>query len=133
MVLLKGLALQTTTPGRPLKMWECPRDKTSPSIYLSMQSLSISLTLSHVYRGAGGYWRKYDATQLATPEAFMANPSLVWEFYSHRREVASTKVCVFIMWEISIGYTLYFIHGILTIIFHAHYVFEPGNGHHTMM
>lgn len=43
-------------------------------------------------RGAGGYWRRYDATQLATPEAFEAHPSLVWEFYSHRREVAITKV-----------------------------------------
>ena len=50
-------------------------------------------THTGTHRGAGGYWRKYDATQLATPEAFEANPSLVWEFYSHRREVASTKVC----------------------------------------
>ena len=82
-----------------IEMWEWPADKTTPNTYLSIQtlSLSLSLTLSHVYRGAGGYWRKYDATQLATPEAFMANPSLVWEFYSHRREVASTKVYVFII------------------------------------
>ena len=43
------------------------------------------------FRGAGGLWRKYQATELATPEAFAANPSLVWEFYSYRREVVLTK------------------------------------------
>lgn len=43
-------------------------------------------------RGAGGYWRTYQAQQLATPESFEANPSLVWEFYSYRREVMHTKV-----------------------------------------
>ena len=28
---------------------------------------------------------------LATPEAFESNPSLVWEFYHYRREVMATK------------------------------------------
>lgn len=41
------------------------------------------------FRGAGGFWRKYQAPNLATPEAFAANPSLVWEFYEYRRTVAS--------------------------------------------
>lgn len=41
-----------------------------------------------VFRGPGGFWRKYRATDLATPEAFRANPSLVWEFYHYRRTVA---------------------------------------------
>lgn len=40
------------------------------------------------FRGAGGYWRKYEATSLATPEAFDENPSLVWQFYSYRRHMA---------------------------------------------
>ncbi|KAJ7168274.1 DHS-like NAD/FAD-binding domain-containing protein [Mycena crocata] len=40
------------------------------------------------FRGAGGMWRKYDAMSLATPEAFEENPSLVWQFYHYRREVA---------------------------------------------
>ena len=43
------------------------------------------------FRGAGGFWRKYQAQQLATPESFEANPSLVWEFYSYRREVMQSK------------------------------------------
>ncbi|KAF8610016.1 DHS-like NAD/FAD-binding domain-containing protein [Ceratobasidium sp. AG-I] len=38
------------------------------------------------FRGVGGYWRSFEATSLATPEAFRANPSLVWQFYHYRRE-----------------------------------------------
>ncbi|KAI5646594.1 sir2 family domain-containing protein [Phthorimaea operculella] len=41
------------------------------------------------FRGAGGFWRKYQAQALATPEAFRSRPSLVWEFYHYRREVAA--------------------------------------------
>ena len=40
------------------------------------------------FRGAGGLWRTHDATSLATPEAFNADPSLVWQFYSYRRHAA---------------------------------------------
>ncbi|CAH0702999.1 unnamed protein product [Spodoptera exigua] len=41
------------------------------------------------FRGAGGLWRTYEAASLATPGAFRSNPSLVWEFYHYRREVAA--------------------------------------------
>lgn len=40
------------------------------------------------FRGAGGLWRSYDATSLATPEAFGQNPGLVWQFYNYRRHMA---------------------------------------------
>ncbi|GFO46746.1 NAD-dependent protein deacylase sirtuin-5, mitochondrial [Plakobranchus ocellatus] len=43
------------------------------------------------FRGAGGLWRKWKAQELASPEAFASNPSLVWEFYHYRREVMSSK------------------------------------------
>ncbi|XP_071949043.1 NAD-dependent protein deacylase sirtuin-5, mitochondrial-like [Antedon mediterranea] len=43
------------------------------------------------FRGAGGLWRTYRAQDLVSPTAFADNPSLVWEFYSHRREVAASK------------------------------------------
>ncbi|GBM78535.1 NAD-dependent protein deacylase sirtuin-5, mitochondrial [Araneus ventricosus] len=43
------------------------------------------------FRGAGGLWRKYNAQDLATPGAFLANPSLVWEFYSYRRDLVLSK------------------------------------------
>ncbi|KAH7331422.1 hypothetical protein KP509_20G032100 [Ceratopteris richardii] len=41
------------------------------------------------FRGQGGLWRTWSATELATPEAFAADPSLVWEFYHYRRVVVS--------------------------------------------
>ncbi|XP_063056814.1 NAD-dependent protein deacylase sirtuin-5, mitochondrial-like [Engraulis encrasicolus] len=43
------------------------------------------------FRGAGGYWRKWQAQDLATPTAFSRSPSLVWEFYHYRRELMMTK------------------------------------------
>jgi len=42
------------------------------------------------FRGAGGIWRTHRATDLATPEAFAADPQTVWQFYSWRREVHET-------------------------------------------
>lgn len=34
-----------------------------------------------------GLWARYDPLQLATPEAFEANPELVWDWYRYRREL----------------------------------------------
>ena len=39
------------------------------------------------FRGAGGLWRRFAAQDLATPAAFEKDPSLVWQFYSYRRDV----------------------------------------------
>ena len=39
------------------------------------------------FRGSDGLWKKYRATDLATPEAFKKDPELVWEFYNWRREL----------------------------------------------
>lgn len=33
-----------------------------------------------------GLWAKFDPQQLATEEAFRANPPMVWDWYAHRRE-----------------------------------------------
>ncbi|XP_076999894.1 NAD-dependent protein deacylase sirtuin-5, mitochondrial isoform X2 [Tamandua tetradactyla] len=43
------------------------------------------------FRGAGGYWRKWQAQDLATPQAFARDPSRVWEFYHYRRELMQSK------------------------------------------
>lgn len=40
------------------------------------------------FRGAGGFWRRYDAMSLARPEAFAESPSRVWQFYEYRRRKA---------------------------------------------
>ena len=37
------------------------------------------------FRGEGGLWREYRAEDLATPQAFAADPRLVWEWYDWRR------------------------------------------------
>jgi NAD-dependent deacetylase len=39
------------------------------------------------FRGQDGLWRQYRAMDLATPEAFLEDPKLVWEFYNWRREL----------------------------------------------
>jgi len=39
------------------------------------------------YRGAGGLWTKQDPQNLATPEAFKENASLIWQFYHYRRDI----------------------------------------------
>lgn len=33
-----------------------------------------------------GLWEKYEPTELATPQAFLRNPKLVWDWYQWRRE-----------------------------------------------
>jgi NAD-dependent deacetylase len=38
------------------------------------------------FRGMNGLWRGYRVEDVATPEAFAADPALVWQFYSERRE-----------------------------------------------
>ncbi|KAL9072995.1 MAG: hypothetical protein Q9161_003217 [Pseudevernia consocians] len=40
------------------------------------------------FRGAGGFWREHDATELATPAAFNRDPSFAWQFYNYRRHIA---------------------------------------------
>ncbi|KAI0684752.1 DHS-like NAD/FAD-binding domain-containing protein [Cytidiella melzeri] len=40
------------------------------------------------FRSGDGLWKKHDPLLLATPEAFKANPSLVWQFYNARRTSA---------------------------------------------
>ncbi|KAK4103223.1 DHS-like NAD/FAD-binding domain-containing protein [Parathielavia hyrcaniae] len=40
------------------------------------------------FRGAGGLWRNYEATALASPKAFKKDPGLVWMFYAYRRHMA---------------------------------------------
>ncbi|KAK4549507.1 hypothetical protein LTR36_006504 [Oleoguttula mirabilis] len=56
---------------------------------LSLLGAGLSATSGlPTFRGAGGLWRTHDSISLATPEAFDANPGLVWQFYSYRRHMA---------------------------------------------
>jgi NAD-dependent deacetylase len=40
------------------------------------------------FRGGGGLWNGYRVEEVATPEAWQADPALVWRFYSQRRRDA---------------------------------------------
>ena len=40
------------------------------------------------FRGSGGLWNGYRVEEVATPEAWQADPELVWRFYSMRRQDA---------------------------------------------
>ena len=39
------------------------------------------------FRGEDGLWKKFRPEELATFDAFMANPRLVWEWYEYRRKI----------------------------------------------
>lgn len=39
------------------------------------------------FRGKNGLWKRFRAEELATPEAFLKNPKLVWEWYKWRMEI----------------------------------------------
>ena len=39
------------------------------------------------FRGEDGLWKNYKPEELATPEAFLKDPRLVWEWYNWRREL----------------------------------------------
>ena len=41
------------------------------------------------FRGEEGLWKKFRAEELATVDAFMNNPELVWEWYLWRRQLMS--------------------------------------------
>lgn len=40
------------------------------------------------FQSSGGTWKNYTMIDLATPDAFDKNPSLVWQFYAYRRHKA---------------------------------------------
>jgi NAD-dependent deacetylase len=39
------------------------------------------------FRGAEGIWSRFKPEELATMSAFLRNPQLVWEWYTHRRTI----------------------------------------------
>ena len=51
---------------------------------LTGAGMSVESGLS-TFRGGGGLWDNYPVEQVATPEGFAVNPSLVLEFYNKRR------------------------------------------------
>jgi NAD-dependent deacetylase len=42
------------------------------------------------FRGPEGIWSKFKPEELASMDAFMRNPALVWEWYAHRKTIIAT-------------------------------------------
>ncbi len=42
------------------------------------------------FRDPDGLWSKMNPAELASPQGFMKNPTLVWEWYRHRREIINS-------------------------------------------
>lgn len=80
-------ARPAVVPPAQLESFRAHLSQSKRILALLGAGLSASSGLP-TFRGAGGLWRTHDATQLATPEAFSANPGLVWQFYSYRRHMA---------------------------------------------
>lgn len=82
--------MASTGPSKDMNAFRQVFAKAKNIVVLSGAGMSAESGVP-TFRGAGGFWRTYQAQQLATPESFEANPSLVWEFYSYRREVMQSK------------------------------------------
>ncbi|KAK3707978.1 hypothetical protein QZH41_010741 [Actinostola sp. cb2023] len=82
--------LHTGVPSANKSEFRSLLSGASKVLFLSGAGVSAESGIP-TFRGAGGLWRTYEATELATPQAFDHNPSLVWEFYSYRREVVLSK------------------------------------------
>eukprot|EP00118_Oscarella_pearsei_P013178 m.102278 g.102278 ORF g.102278 m.102278 type:complete len:310 (+) comp37162_c0_seq1:66-995(+) len=87
---LLGFPAAASTVSHDMKAFREVVKKSRHILVLSGAGISAESGIP-TFRGEGGYWRKYQATDLATMDAFTRNPSLVWEFYSYRREVARSK------------------------------------------
>ncbi|KAK5113226.1 hypothetical protein LTR62_003562 [Meristemomyces frigidus] len=79
--------MASTIPSSDLGSFHAHLKTSTRVLALLGAGLSASSGLP-TFRGADGLWRTHSATSLATPQAFLVNPSLVWQFYSHRRHMA---------------------------------------------
>jgi NAD-dependent SIR2 family protein deacetylase len=80
-------ARPSLVPQADLESFQQHLNQSTRILALLGAGLSASSGLP-TFRGAGGLWRTHDATQLATPEAWAADPGLVWQFYNYRRHMA---------------------------------------------
>lgn len=74
-------------PQPSAKLVELLRSE-QPVLVLTGAGVSAESGLA-TFRGPGGLWGGREPTELATPEAFFADPQTVWRFYAWRREQAA--------------------------------------------
>ncbi|XP_002129772.3 NAD-dependent protein deacylase-like [Ciona intestinalis] len=86
----KNIPFSMSRPSSDMAAFQAEVKSSKNVLILSGAGVSAESGVP-TFRGAGGFWRKYAAQELANPDAFSRNPSLVWEFYHYRREVMVTK------------------------------------------
>ncbi|MEO8501646.1 MAG: NAD-dependent deacylase [Vicinamibacteria bacterium] len=65
------------------------REKGARLLVLTGAGVSAESGLA-TFRDSNGLWEQHRVEDVATPEAFIRDPALVWKFYSLRREQAKT-------------------------------------------
>lgn len=77
------------TAGMPIDFSERFLDvlKAARSVVVSTGAGVSAESGVPTFRGEEGLWKKFRAEELATFEAFQANPELVWEWYQYRRDI----------------------------------------------
>ena len=66
-----------------------PFDRATRLTVMTGAGISAESGVS-TFRDSGGLWSKYRVEEVATPEAFAADPRKVWEFYQARRAQLGT-------------------------------------------
>ena len=78
-VAFHGLLRQITAPGNP---------RPARILALCGAGLSAASGLATFRGSTAALWHTHNPMELATPEAFEADPGLVWRFYAYRRHTA---------------------------------------------
>ncbi|KAK0184873.1 DHS-like NAD/FAD-binding domain-containing protein [Armillaria mellea] len=84
---LDTISPQDTSPSSDYKKFSKVLANSKHIIVVAGVGLSAASGIP-TYHGAGGLWRQYNEIFLANPQAFKRDPSLVWQFYHYRREIA---------------------------------------------
>lgn len=61
--------------------------EASRVVVLTGAGMSIESGVPTLRQSHTGLWARFDISELATPQAFLRNPRLVWNWYAHRRQV----------------------------------------------
>ncbi|MFW6598838.1 SIR2 family NAD-dependent protein deacylase [Propionibacteriaceae bacterium Y2011] len=80
------MASPTSRPAAPSEIADLARS-ASRVVVLTGAGMSAESGLPTFREAQQGLWAKYDPMTLASPEAFRAEPDLVWAWYAWRREM----------------------------------------------
>ncbi len=83
--MTEGLIKAVTDPDRAIGEARRLLESAESTLVLTGAGVSAESGVP-TFRGPDGLWKSHRPEQLATPQAFRADPRLVWEWYGWRRE-----------------------------------------------